>query len=99
MEDFIGKIIVGLLIALVVSVVFFLLSREILCWYFKINARLEEQRTANELLQNIFDALVQGNAVNAVTAGQIIEMSETQGKNIPSASVNKNVNISDIPDL
>lgn len=87
---------IGVILAwILAAILFFLLLRWFWCWYLKINARLREQEKTNELLQNIFDALVQGNAVSAVTAGQIIGMNETQGENTPSASVN----VSDIPDL
>ena len=91
MENIFGIV---LIVALALIVVF-LITRWFWCWYWKINARLHEQQKTNELLQNIFDALVQGNAVSAVTAGQIMGMNETQGESTPSASVN----ISDIPDL
>lgn len=77
-----------LFIVLFFLILIFIITRELWCWYYKINARLEEQEKTNELLQNIYDALVQGNSVNAVTAGHII-----------GASKNGSNNDSDIPDL
>lgn len=95
MEDILEMGVGALLALILFLIVVWFITRQLRCWYWKINARLEEQRKTNELLQNIFDVLVQGNAVSAVTAGQIMGMNETQGESTPSASVN----ISDIPDL
>lgn len=75
--------------------VLFLVTRWYWCWYLKINARLEEQRKTNELLQDIYDALVQGNTVNAVTAGQIMNL----GCETAPAGNGGTVRASDIPEL
>lgn len=83
------------LIVLLVMLLVFLFLRWYWCWYFKINARLHEQERTNELLQNIFDALIQGNTVNAVTAGQIMGMNESQS----DLSQPGTINSSDIPEL
>ena len=85
-----------LIIILFVMIILFLLAREWVCWYWKINARLAEQKKTNELLQNIFDALIQGNTVNALTAGQVIKLNDNQ--NVQSSSSNV-VNKMDIPEL
>lgn len=67
--------IVGIiLVVFLVAILLFVITRWFWNWYFKINARLQEQRRTNELLQNIYNALIQGNQVSAVTAGQIMNM-------------------------
>jgi hypothetical protein len=48
MSDFIGTILVGLLVAAVV----FLILREFFCWYWKINQRIELLTEIRNLLRN-----------------------------------------------
>lgn len=96
MENIAQIILCVIVIIALYTILKFLFFREINCWYLKINARLEEQKKTNELLQNIFDALIQGNTVNALTAGQVIKLNDNQ--NVQSSSSNV-VNQKDIPDL
>ncbi|SET46498.1 hypothetical protein SAMN04487771_101945 [[Clostridium] aminophilum] len=84
-----------LLIIILVWIAVFLILRAFWCWYWKINARLEEQKKTNELLQNILNALIQGNAVNAVTAGNVMDLNENQAKKVFTADIDD----SDIPEL
>ena len=65
MEEVLGIV----LLILFVLILQFLLFRWFWCWYFKINARLREQERTNALLQNIFDAIVQGNNIGAMQVG------------------------------
>jgi len=46
---------VGLLLIVGVLFVLLIISRGIVCWYWKVNERLEEQRRTNELLQKLLD--------------------------------------------
>lgn len=46
-----------LLIVLAIAVIVFLVIREIVCWYSKINERIELQKKTNMLLENIFKQL------------------------------------------
>lgn len=49
--------IITLLIVLAIAVIVFLVIREIVCWYSKINERIELQQKTNILLENIFKQL------------------------------------------
>jgi uncharacterized membrane protein YcjF (UPF0283 family) len=49
MNDFMSIVVFTLI---VIAVIFFLM-REVNCWYWKINERLEEQKKTNELLTKI----------------------------------------------
>ena len=40
----------GIIIVLVIVFIIFLICRELVCWYWKINALLEECQKTNELL-------------------------------------------------
>ena len=51
-----GYALVIVLIGIVIFVLLFLLFREIMCWYYKINTMLNEQRKMNALLQQLLDA-------------------------------------------
>lgn len=65
---------VGIVVTvLLVQVLLFVLTRWFWNWYYKMNARLNEQRKTNELLQNVYDALLRGDPGSAVTAGQIVK--------------------------
>lgn len=74
--DFEAGIMGVLVIVLLVIILGYLITRWFWNWYFKINARLHEQRKTNELLQNIYDALVQGNQVSAAAVGQVMGMKD-----------------------
>lgn len=65
-----------------------LVFRQIRLWYWKVNERLEEQRKTNVLLKGIYEALLQGNQINAITAGQVSSNTTTE-----------TVDEEDIPDL
>ncbi|MCD8406289.1 hypothetical protein LNI88_11570 [Tenacibaculum dicentrarchi] len=47
----------AVVIIAVISILIFLLCREIVCWYFKINKRIEILEEQNELLKNIHKEL------------------------------------------
>jgi uncharacterized membrane protein (DUF106 family) len=59
-----GQLIV-LIISLIVAIAFFILIRELVCWYYKINERNEILREQNEILKNIYKEMknkeVEGN--------------------------------------
>jgi predicted PurR-regulated permease PerM len=46
-----------ILIVLAIAVIVFLVIREIVCWYSKINERVELQKRTNMLLENILKQL------------------------------------------
>lgn len=74
-----GELIGILIVVLLILFLIFFITRWFWCWYFKINARLREQERTNELLQNIFSALVQGNTVNSISAQHLVNMRSGQG--------------------
>lgn len=82
------EIILALLVVLMILILIFLLARQFVLWYYKINQRLEAQRRTNVLLESIYDALIQGNQINAITAGQV-------SSNATEATIQDD----DIPDL
>lgn len=45
----------GLIVALIVSILLFFAMREINCWYWKINKKIELQEKTNELLEKLID--------------------------------------------
>lgn len=50
-------------ISIVVGIIVFLLIREVLAWYWKINERISNQRTTNELLQEQNELLKANNEI------------------------------------
>lgn len=42
-----------LIIGLLIAILFFLLIREVICWYYKINVRIELQIETNSLLRKL----------------------------------------------
>lgn len=44
-----------LIIGLLIAIMFFLLIREIICWYYKINVRIELQTETNNLLRKLVE--------------------------------------------
>ena len=56
-----GNITQTLIIFTIVSVLLFFICREIMCWYFKINERLDQQRQTNVLLEKIYNELREKN--------------------------------------
>jgi hypothetical protein len=57
--------IVSILFILAICVGIFLLCREIMCWYFKINKLIEGQTQTNILLKRILDKLTDNIKTNA----------------------------------
>jgi hypothetical protein len=49
-----GQLIV-LIISLIVAIAFFILIRELVCWYYKINVRIELQTETNSLLKRLVE--------------------------------------------
>ena len=68
MGEFMGSLILGLLVFGLIAVLVFLITRAFWCWYWKISARLEEPKKTNLYLEAIYKLLAQGNAISAVTA-------------------------------
>lgn len=64
-NDVFSTLVALMIIFILGNVVVFFVTRGLKLWYWKVNERLEEQRKTNELLQNIYDALVQGNNLSA----------------------------------
>lgn len=46
-----------LVIGVIISIVFFLIVREVIMWYWKINKRLKKQERQIELLEDILEEL------------------------------------------
>ena len=64
-------IVLILILVLLILFVLFLILRWFFCWYWKINARLAEQRRTNELLENIYAALAYGNQLDATSINRM----------------------------
>ena len=56
----IGATVIPILIIILVIFLIFFITRFFWCWYYKINARLQEQKRTNELLMQIY-AVLQSN--------------------------------------
>jgi len=54
-----------LFVFLIIIIIFWLLIRELVCWYYKINERISLQRQNNELLEKILKALNQSNGIQS----------------------------------
>ncbi len=59
-----GSIIVGLLIIIFIQVIIFIIIRELIMWYWKINKRIQLQEKTISLLQQILDQ----NVINKVSS-------------------------------
>ena len=66
-----GEIVLILILVLFILLILFLIFRWFFCWYWKINARLAEQRRTNELLENIYAALAYGNQLDATSLNRM----------------------------
>jgi hypothetical protein len=66
-----------LIISLIVFIVVFLILREFICWYYKINKRIENQERANYLLEHIYEKL----GGDIVTDSQKVDSKETENEN------------------
>lgn len=64
----VSEIIIDLLIRFAIVAILFLFIREIVVWYFKINARLAEQKETNRLLRILISQTSQGNDIAAYNA-------------------------------
>jgi len=56
-----GTGVVYIILGLVVLICVFLLLREVVCWYWKINYQIKLQEETNELLRNILGTLREEN--------------------------------------
>lgn len=45
----------GLIVTLIVLIILFLVMREVNCWYWKINKKIELQEKTNELLEKLIN--------------------------------------------
>ena len=88
MDDFASTIMSVVAVVALLWLIGILVFRQIRLWYWKVNERLEEQRKTNVLLKGIYEALLQGNQINAITAGQVSSNTTTD-----------TVDEEDIPDL
>ena len=73
-----GDIVQVLLIIALVWIVVFLICREIVCWYFKINARLDQQRQTNVLLEKLYKELCTQNGYPVPSAMAAMNQDKTQ---------------------
>ena len=88
MDDFASTIMSVVAVVALLWLIGILVFRQNRLWYWKVNERLEEQRKTNVLLKGIYEALLQGNQINAITAGQVSSNTTTE-----------TVDEEDIPDL
>lgn len=66
------EIVKVILVVFLVAVLLFVVTRWFWNWYFKINARLHEQKKTNELLQNIYNVLVANPVPNKTEAPTVV---------------------------
>ncbi len=52
-----GEAIVWIILWVIVVVVLWLLLRELVCWYYKINERISLQKETNELLKKLLQKM------------------------------------------
>ena len=57
LENMLGNYAAYLIVIFAVSVIIFLICREIVCWYFKINQRISQQSMIIDLLKEIKTSL------------------------------------------
>jgi hypothetical protein len=69
----------GLIVTLIVMILLFLALREVNCWYWKINKKIELQEKTNELLQKLIDQ----NQKKEVNPNKLIESTEQTSLNDP----------------
>jgi len=93
MEELMGTLVTGLIVGFLILILVFLITRAFWCWYWKISARLEEQKKTNLYLEAIYKLLAQGNAINAVSAETLLNSTVNGG------TVGGGFSDSDIPDL
>lgn len=67
------------IVVLLVVILLFLISRELVCWYNKVNERIVLQERTNYLLEHIFEQL----------GGEIEEDSTGKAKDYSKAILNK----------
>lgn len=97
-----GDFLQFIIIFMLISIVVFFICREIICWYFKINARLDQQRQTNVLLEKIYHEFcirngspvqavseVQTNSVAAISASTASANRAVSGSALSSVSFNK----------
>lgn len=61
LENMLGNYAAYLIVIFAVSVIIFLICREIACWYFKINQRISQQSMIIDLLKEIKTSLNHSN--------------------------------------
>ena len=44
-----------LIVSLIIVIILFLLFREVVCWYLKINTKISEQKRTIEILENLIN--------------------------------------------
>jgi hypothetical protein len=99
-SDNIGGYIIALIIAIpVIIIAIFLIFREYVCWYSKVNARLHELRQLNQTMLEIRALLVQGNTVGAITAGGVMDIAQAPAVAAESASVSAFSVDEELPEL
>jgi len=84
-----GHIMVYLIIIVAVLVILFLIFREVMCWYFKINQRISQQSLIIDLLKDIKTSF---NQFNKQIGTQITEM--PANKTLDTKENKSNVNTS-----
>lgn len=74
MEEIIGGIVIGLVILIVV----FLLCREIVCWYWKINIAVKLMEEQNQLLRKIVSSNLDIKRALTKTSGDSVTESDSE---------------------
>lgn len=83
MEEIIGSIVVGL----VILIVFFLVCREIVCWYWKINITVKLMEEQNQLLRKIVSSNSDIKRALTKSSGESIARSDSENNTETSSSM------------
>ncbi|HJC25220.1 MAG TPA: hypothetical protein H9761_16220 [Candidatus Eisenbergiella merdavium] len=94
-QDFIAAFVV----VFILLILFFLIARELICWYFKINARLEAQRLTNAYLKEVRDLLIKNNSVTGMLDKEMSGNCYSQTENTSGSPQTAYVDQSQYPDL
>jgi len=96
-EDFLQNGIGGIIFIILLLIIIWFVTRELHCWYWKINKRVQTLESIDQRLADIQQLMVQGNTVNAVMTGEISNIAS--GINSKEAARQAANESEDLPDL
>lgn len=84
MEDLVKAGVGAYILYVLLTIIIFLVTREIWCWCWKINRRVKTLDSIDQRLADIQRLLVQGNTVDAVMTGEISNIASGINSNKPA---------------